>query len=217
MQQENYDIVAMTEAWWGDSHNWSAARDGYKLFRRDRQGRRDRVVALYVRECFDCLELDDGDNRVECSWVRIRAKANTVDTMMGVSYRPPNQDEEANEIFYKKLREVSQSLAFVLMGDFNLPEVYWKQNTVEKKQSRRFLECVEDDNFLTQLVRETTREGVPLDLLFANREGLVGYVTVGGHLGHSGHEVTEFSILREVRGGASRTATLGFWRADWPV
>ena len=37
VQQENYDIVAITETWWDDSHNWSAAMDGYKLFRRHRQ------------------------------------------------------------------------------------------------------------------------------------------------------------------------------------
>ncbi|KAK4828709.1 LOW QUALITY PROTEIN: hypothetical protein QYF61_000547 [Mycteria americana] len=68
VQRENYDIVAITETWWDDSHNWSAAMDGYKRFRRDRRGRRGGGVALYVRECFVCLELNDGDDRVECLW-----------------------------------------------------------------------------------------------------------------------------------------------------
>ena len=54
VQQENYYMVAITETCWDDSHNWSAAMDGYKLFRRDRQGRRGGGVALYGRECFDC-------------------------------------------------------------------------------------------------------------------------------------------------------------------
>ncbi|GAB0206897.1 hypothetical protein GRJ2_003155300 [Grus japonensis] len=107
VQQENYDIVAITETWWDDLHNWSAAMDGYKLFRRDRQGRRGGGVALYVRECFDCLELNDGDNRVECLWVRIRGNANKADILLGAFYRPPNQDEEADEIFYGQLGEVS--------------------------------------------------------------------------------------------------------------
>lgn len=49
--------------------------DGYKLFRRDRQGRRGGGIALCVRECFDCLEFNDGDDRVECLWIRIRGKA----------------------------------------------------------------------------------------------------------------------------------------------
>ena len=80
--------------------------------------------------------------------------------------------------------------------------------------SRRFLGCVEG-NFLTQLVSEPSREGVLLDLLFANREGLVGDVMVGGRLGHTYHEIIELSILGEVRRGVSRTATLDFWRADF--
>ncbi|KAK4826796.1 hypothetical protein QYF61_011604, partial [Mycteria americana] len=66
VQQENYDRVAIMETWWDDSHNCRAAMDGYKLFRRDRQGRRGSGVALCARECFDCLELNDGDDRVEC-------------------------------------------------------------------------------------------------------------------------------------------------------
>ena len=36
MQQESYDIVAITETWWDDSYDWSAAMCGYKLFRKDR-------------------------------------------------------------------------------------------------------------------------------------------------------------------------------------
>ncbi|GAB0206747.1 hypothetical protein GRJ2_003140300 [Grus japonensis] len=124
VQQDSYDLVAITETWWDDSHDWSAAMDGYKLFRRDRQGRRGGGVALYVRECFDCIELDDCDDKVECLWVRMRGKANKADILLGVCYRPPNQDEEADEAFYKRLAEVSQSLALVLMRDFNLPDTF---------------------------------------------------------------------------------------------
>ncbi|KAK4814312.1 LOW QUALITY PROTEIN: hypothetical protein QYF61_014826 [Mycteria americana] len=202
------------ETWWDDSHNGSVAMDGYKLFRRDRQGRRGSGVALCVRECFDCLELNDSDDRVECLWVRLRGKANKADITVGFCYRPPNPDEEADEIFYKQLGEASRSLALVLVGDFNLPDVCWQYNTAERKQSRRFLEYVEDD-FLTQLVSEPTREGNSLDLLIVNREGLVGDVMVGGCLGHSDHKMREFLILGEVRRGVSRTATLDFRRANF--
>jgi len=72
------------------------------------------------------------------------------------------------------------------VGDFNLPDVCWKYNTAERKQSRRFLQCMEG-NFLMQLVSELTRGGASLDLLFTNREGLVGDVVVQGSLGLSDH------------------------------
>ena len=86
------------------------------------------------------------------------------------------------------------------MKDFNLPDVFWKYNTVDRKQSRRFLECVED-NLLTQLVRKPTREGAPLGLLFVNKEGLVGDVAVGGHLGHSNYEIMVLDSHRSKEGG----------------
>ena len=44
--QANYDLVAFIETWWDCPHNWSAAMDGYKLFRRGRQGSRGCGVTL---------------------------------------------------------------------------------------------------------------------------------------------------------------------------
>jgi len=149
-------------------------------------------VALYVRDCFDCIELNNCDDKVECLWVKMRGKANKADILLGVCYRPPSQDEEADQVFYKWLAEVSQSLALVLMGDFNLPDICWKYNTAERRQSRRFLECVED-NFLTQLVREPIRGSASLVLLFTKRAGLVGDVVVRGRIGLSDHEMIECS------------------------
>ena len=70
---------------------------------------------------------------------------------MGVCYRPPNQDEEMDKAFYKQLAEVAQSPALVLMGDFNFSDICWKYNTAQRKQSKRFLECMED-SFPMQLV-----------------------------------------------------------------
>lgn len=40
--------------------------------------------------------------------------------------RPPNQDEETDEIVCKQLGEVSQSQALLLMGDFDLTDACWK-------------------------------------------------------------------------------------------
>jgi len=55
VQQDSYDLVAITETWWDDCHDWSAAMNGYKLFRRNRQGKRGSGVVLYVRDCFDII------------------------------------------------------------------------------------------------------------------------------------------------------------------
>ena len=173
-------------------------------------------MALYVRDCYDCFEHKCSEDRVECLCVRIRGKANGADVVVGVYCRPPTQDREVDEIFYMHIGDISRSLVLVFVGDFNFPDICWKYSTAEQDQAWRFLGYV-GDNFLTQLVREPTREGALLDLLFVNREGLVDDVEVGGRLGHSDHEIVEFSILREARRGLSRTDILDFQRADFDL
>lgn len=59
--------------------------------------------------------------------------ANKADTLVGVYYRPPNQDKEADEIFCKQLGEVSPFLALILMEDFDLPDISCKYNTAKRK------------------------------------------------------------------------------------
>ncbi|TRZ08586.1 hypothetical protein HGM15179_018522 [Zosterops borbonicus] len=182
VQQQNYDVVAITETWWDDICSWSAALDGYKLFRRDRKGRRGGPMALYIRKAFDAIDIITSDDEVECLWVRIKGKANKADILLGVCYCPLNQEEEVDNLFYKQLENVSGAPAFLLVGYFNLPDIVWELNIAERRQSRKFLECIED-NFLLQLVKEPTRGGTMLDLLFANRDGLVGDMVVWRPLG----------------------------------
>ena len=49
------------------------------------------------------------------------------------------------------------------------------------KQSRRFLECI-DDNFLTQVIEEMMRGAVLLDLILTNKEELFRNAKVGAAL-----------------------------------
>ncbi|GAB0202771.1 hypothetical protein GRJ2_002742700 [Grus japonensis] len=72
------------------------------------------------------------------------------------------------------------------MGDFKHPNICWRDNAAEHKESRKFLECV-DDNFLLQVIEEPMRRGAMLDLVPTNKEGLVGDVKLKGSLGCSDH------------------------------
>lgn len=133
--------------------------------------------------------------------------------MVGVCYIPPKQDKEADAIFYKEMGEVSQSPALVLVHDFDLLDNCWKYNTAVRKQSKRLLECVED-NFQTQLVRDPAREGTPLGLFFVHREGLAGDVMVRGFIEHSDHKKTVFSSQRGRERGL-QSGYLGLSKGDF--
>ncbi|KAF4794056.1 hypothetical protein TURU_105393 [Turdus rufiventris] len=63
VQQESCDGVTITETWW-DDWNWSAATDGYMLFRRDREETRGGGVDLYIREALNAMEIEINDDKV---------------------------------------------------------------------------------------------------------------------------------------------------------
>lgn len=48
-----------------------------------------------------------------------------------------------------------------------------------------------EDKFLMQVVKETTKRGVLLDLVWANREGVAGNLKAVGSLGCSDHEIVK--------------------------
>ena len=64
--------------------------DGYKLFGRDRRGRKGGGVALYIKDCFDVEEFGVENDKVECLMVRSRGKACRGNILVGVCYRLPN-------------------------------------------------------------------------------------------------------------------------------
>lgn len=79
---------------------------------------RERGTGLYELTACD----DTGENL----WVRIKGKANKVHHIVGVYCRTLNEDDDTDESLLKELRDTSRTPTFVLMGDFNLPDVNWE-------------------------------------------------------------------------------------------
>ncbi|RMC19589.1 hypothetical protein DUI87_03148 [Hirundo rustica rustica] len=187
----------------GIAHDWNVVMDGYVPFRKDRSVRQGGGVALYVREQLECIKFSPGaDESVESLWVRIKGQADMGDTVVGVYYRPPDQEEEVDKAFYGQLEIASWSQAPVLLGVLNHPDICWKNNTVWHTQSRKFLQIIAE-SFLRQVVEKPMRRGVLLDLVLTNQEGLVEDVKVGGSLGCSDHEMAkaylESSLARDIK------------------
>jgi len=95
MLLESYDPIAITETWWDESHDWNVALDGYRLFRRDRQGKRGGGFALHIKKTLQNEELflKNNHEQVESLWVRIGERGNKGNLVVGVYYRPPDQED----------------------------------------------------------------------------------------------------------------------------
>ncbi|GAB0208248.1 hypothetical protein GRJ2_003290500 [Grus japonensis] len=92
---QGYDLIGITETWWDSSYDCSVGMEGYRLFRKDRQGRRGGGVTLYVNDQLECMELHLGmeEEPTKSLWVRIKGRAGTGDIIVGVCYRPPDQGD----------------------------------------------------------------------------------------------------------------------------
>ena len=121
---EHYDLAAVPETWWDECHDWSAAINGYRLFRRDR-GRRGGGVALYLKKWIDCeeLSLKNSHEPVESLWVRNGDRGNKGNFVVGVHYRLPDRGGPTDKAFLLQLREASCSQALILLGDFNHADI----------------------------------------------------------------------------------------------
>ena len=83
--------------------------NSYKMFRRDRRGRRRGGVAIYIRKEIECEELSLKNNgeQVKSLWVTARDRGSKGSLVITVNYRPLDQAEPVDEAFYLQLREAS--------------------------------------------------------------------------------------------------------------
>ena len=96
-----------------------------------------------------------GEKPNEGWWVKIKEQTGMGDILGGVCYRPPDQEEQADEALHRQRGAASHLQALVLMKDLNNPYSCWKDNAAGHKQSRRFMENT-DGHFPTQVTEETS-------------------------------------------------------------
>ena len=93
------------------------------------------------------------------------------------------------------------------------PDTCWDSGTAGGRQSRRFLESVED-NFLVQVIDGPTRREALLDLVLTGAEESIREVKTGGSLGCSGRALVDFVTWRNAGLAKSRVRTVSSRRAN---
>lgn len=69
------------------------------------------------------LAVDNG--MVKSLWVKIKGQTIKAHVIRGV-YCRPIQNGDADELFFKELRDISKLTTLVLMGDFSLTNANWE-------------------------------------------------------------------------------------------
>ena len=136
MASENIDLVAVTETWFNESHDWDITIPGFSLYRKDREGRKGGGVALYMKDSIKCNLIQVSETNLESIWVTLQLGNHKV-TRVGVIYRQPSQVKD--DLLVEEIAKMTLKGEVVIMGDFNLPDINWKTKIASSARSTDIL------------------------------------------------------------------------------
>jgi len=170
---------------------------GYTVYRKDRI-KIHGGVAIFVRCDCDAVQIaikqDVRDIEIICIDLTISALKLRIITC----YRPPYYTGEDIQYLVEMLSIVSELCSsvsqFILLGDFNLPDIDWLHYlTSQEKCHDMFVDFINDLG-LHQFVCEPTRNNNILDLVLSNNHALISDVNIQCPFSTSDHNIVQFSI-----------------------
>ena len=184
-----------------------------------------RGVCIYIRDGLsfrECTNLNNSAFNESC-WCILRLNSNE-QILIGGIYRSPN----CSAINSKKLLELINTAVnlkydyTVLVGDFNYPNISWKDWTTpynHTHQEFQFIECLRD-NFMNQFISHPTRyrEGQRaniLDLFIVDKTVIVSKITYSSNLGSSDHVSFIAELNCAIDNEDSKTIKRNFYKGDY--
>ena len=136
-------MVAITETWLADNvhlNGFNNCISDFNVFRHDRISGRGGGVLLAIASFLKCKFIESFSVcNCECVFVDVLLN-NSVYVRYGVVYRPPDTNIDTSLLLYKKiLAAVGGAKHYVLLGDYNLPDINWSNHTAASLVSKEFL------------------------------------------------------------------------------
>jgi len=172
------DVIIGTETWLSSDVNSSEIFEeslGFDVHRNDRPDNPHGGVLLAVRKELNVTDVKRSST-VEMITGSIKTKTKRK-IIIGSYYRPPSRTDETylqntrSELL--QLKADNKRAIFVLGGDFNLPDICWKDNSIPttrnypKRVNQHFLDIASDLG-LEQMVNFATRKDNTLDLILTS-------------------------------------------------
>ena len=179
IKTEEPDIIAGSETWLNPNiYNSEIFNNNYNIFRKDRPDNYGGVL-LAIKSNIIAEEITTQSNfNIESVFCKI-VTPNSTPLIVGSIYRPPNTNLEYMKNLCSQLNFIyknHKNSANWIMGDFNLPDINWKNYTIDNHQANKdinehFINTINNLN-LEQIVKKATRKNKTLDLFLKNRPGL---------------------------------------------
>ena len=161
----------------------------------------------------------------ESCWCVLRLESNE-QLLIGGIYRSPNSSINNSRQLVELINKAMELKCdyTVLVGDFNFPDILWKDWTTPHNHAHPeflFIECLRD-NFLSQFITEPTRyrEGQRaniLDLFITDKSEIVRKVTYSTNLGFSDHISFIVELNCSIVNKESKTLKRNFHKGNYDI
>ena len=162
-----------------------------------------RGAALYIKNDLNPQEVSNLNNHTfeESTWCSIERGDQNL--LVGTVYRSPNSTDENDNLLLDLLEQkeiTGNSFNKVcIMGDFNYPNINWKNRAFSENGKGLNLQDKVDDILFFQRVENNTRHrqgqtSNMLDLVIVNDEDFISVIEHSSPLGNSDHEMLHFSL-----------------------
>ena len=199
--------------------------DNYQLFQNiDSQGR---GIGIYIHNSLKASEIELKSSFQE--YITLKINLAGKDSLgLTVIYRSPSSSDDNNATLISDLSLISNNNSShqLILGDFNLKEINWENNTStvsENHIASKFLDKTQD-LFWYQHVQECTRfrtnnQPSRVDLIFTNEEGMIKEVEYQPPLwsnnAESDHLVLVFDFICYTESETDSTPRLDYKKADY--
>ena len=165
--------MAICETWLKEHSNLTAFSSKYQVFRQDRPHNNGGGILFAVKIDIPCkLVKQLTVSGCECLFIDVQQSCSEF-VRYCLVYRPPNTNlKDSIELYDVIFSYLKDKKLYVLLGDFNLPDISWNDFTATTGESREFLTlCFKIG--AEQLVDFPTRLGNQLDLVLCPNRGAV--------------------------------------------
>lgn len=194
-----FDIIGISESHLSESvPDSDICIPNYTSFRRDRN-RHGGGVLIYVHDRLSCIRRSDLEHPdLEIIWVEI--KLGHCVFLVGVCYRPPNQNAEQIDTFMEGLHDSLYPItghaktSVVLLGDFNDRCTSWDSDHSKSELGLRLFRLIQSLNMF-QIIDGPTRNENLLDLIITDSPAYFTEVDILSPFDNLDHSVISGLIM----------------------
>ena len=132
------------------------------------------------------------NNSTEALWFEVNIDGKKDNVVIGICYDSPTNNEDQSNMVHNDICTAAKS-DLIIMGHFNRNGTNWV--TMKSDWRGKRLSELSQDLFLTQHVKDNTRDDAALDFIFSSEPGMIENLDVREKFGEGFEKYSDHRII----------------------